>query len=55
VVHPRQSYEAWGVMESILSHGIEYVTESRQDEDWEQRWTDASDEVYEASWKEVWS
>jgi hypothetical protein len=27
VVHLRQSYEAWGVMESILIHGTEYVPE----------------------------
>jgi hypothetical protein len=61
VVHPRQSYEAWGMMESILSRGTEYVpemdtgSESQQDEDWEQRWTGASDEIYEVSWQEVWS
>jgi hypothetical protein len=44
VVHPRQSYEAWGVMVSILSRGTKFVpeidtgSESQQDEDWEQRW-----------------
>jgi hypothetical protein len=49
------------MMESILSCGTEYIPEvdigleSQRDEDWEQRWTDASDEVYEVSWQDVWS
>jgi len=46
------------MMESILSRGTEYVPkmgiglESQQDEEWEQRWIDTSDEV---SGQEVWS
>jgi hypothetical protein len=45
-----------GVMESTLSHETEYVlemdigSESQQDEVWEQRWTNVSDEVFEFSW-----
>jgi hypothetical protein len=60
-VHPRQSDEALGVMESILSRGTEDIpevdigSESQRDEDREQSRTDASDEDYEVSWQDVWS
>jgi hypothetical protein len=30
-------------------------SESQWDEDWEQRWIDAFDEIYKVSCKDVWS
>jgi hypothetical protein len=29
-------------------------SKSQQDEDWEQRWENDYDEIYEVSWHEVW-
>jgi hypothetical protein len=60
-VHPRQSDEALGMMESILSRGTEDISEvdigseSHRDEDGEHSRTNASDEDYEVSWQDVWS
>jgi len=60
-VHSRQSYEALGVMESILSHGtkdiseVDIGSESHWGEDGEHSRTNASNEDYEVSWEDVWS
>jgi hypothetical protein len=60
-VHPRQSDEALGMMESILSCGtkdipeVDIGSESQRDEDEEQSRTDVYDEDYEVSWQDVWS
>jgi hypothetical protein len=57
----RQSYEALGMMESILSRGTKHIpevdigSESQRDEAGEQSRTGVSDEDYQVSWRDVWS
>jgi hypothetical protein len=57
-VHPRQSNEALGMMESILSRGTEDISEvdigseSHRDEDKEHSRINASDEDFQVSWQD---